>query len=348
MKAALFLEPGRMEIREVDTPRCESGDLLLKVEACAICGTDVRIFTYGQKNVQPPAIVGHEIAATIAEIGGDVSGYQVGERVVLVTPVGCGRCRFCGKGFHNLCMDFKAFGYDFSGGFAQYVRIHAAAVRQGNALQIPQEMPFDEAALIEPLSCCVNGQSYLDIGKGDSVVVFGAGPIGIMHVELARSSGATRLFLVEPDEKRQAMAKERVQVERHISAGREDPVQVVMEETEGFGADVAIVACSVHQAQSQALALAAKQGRVSFFAGLPKDRPTVEFDSNALHYREISVYGAFASHATQYSQAAALLASREVDGRKFITRKIPLEELPSVLRDYKNGNDLKVIVEPWN
>ena len=346
MKAAVYLGPGRMEVREVDTPRSEPGDLLLKVEACAICGTDVRIFTHGQKNVQPPAIVGHEIAATIAELGGDVSGYQVGDHVVLVTPVGCGRCRFCGKGIHNLCTDFKAFGYDFPGGFAQYIRIHAAPVRQGNALQISPEMPFDEAALVEPLSCCVNGQSYLDIGVGDSVVVFGAGPIGMMHLELARNSGATRLFLVEPDEKRMAMAKERVEVERYISAGVEDPVEVVMEETGGFGADVAIVACSAQQAQAQALALAAKQGRVSFFAGLPKDKPTVEFDSNTLHYREISVFGAFASHATDYVRAMALIASRKIDARKLITKRIPLDDIVSGYETSRAGHGLKVVVEP--
>ncbi len=346
MKAAVFLGPGQMEVREVDTPRCGEGDVLLKIEACAVCGTDVRIFNHGQKNVQPPAIVGHEIGGTVAEVGRDVTGYEAGESVTLVTPVGCGRCRFCRRGIHNLCVDFKAFGYHFPGGFAQYVLVHSAAVRQGNVLPVPKDLTFDEASLIEPLSCCVNGQSYLHIGIGDSVVVFGAGPIGLMHVELARSSGATQLFLVEPDEKRLAMAKERIHADRYISAAVEDPVEVVMAETEGIGADVAIVACGAHAAQKQALALAAKQGRVSFFAGLAKDRPTVDFDSNLLHYREISVYGAFASHARQYQQAASLLAARKVDGRKFITRKIPLEKLPSVLRDYKSGGDLKIVVNP--
>ena len=266
---------------------------------------------------------------------------------MVVTPVGCGRCKFCRAGVHNLCVDFKAIGYDFPGGFAQYVLLNEAAVRQGNIIPMSEGVPFDEASLVEPLSCCVNGQEYLHIGIGDSVAVFGAGPIGSMHVELARSKGATKVILIEPDPTRINMAKERVTADRYVLASKEEPVEAVLKETGGQGVDVAICCCSAHQAQEQAMQVAAKQARVSFFAGLPKDKPTITFDSNTLHYKEISVYGAFASHATQYVGALALIASRKVDARKFITRTLALEEIPEAIRNSKQGKDLKMVVHPW-
>ena len=347
MRAAVYGGPERIEVKEVPTPAPGQDEVLLKVEACAICGTDVRIYWHGQKNVQPGAITGHEIAGTVAEIGEGVQGYEVGQPAVLVTPVGCGRCKFCRAGIHNLCLDFRAIGYDFPGGFAEYVLLNAEAVRQGNIIPMSPDVPFDEASLVEPLSCCVNGQEYLDIGIGDRVAVFGAGPIGSMHVELAASKGATQVILIEPDPARMAMAKERVSADRYVLASEEDPVQAVLDATDGEGVDVAISACSAHQAQVQAMQVAAKRARVSFFAGLPKDKPTITFDSNALHYREIAVYGAFASHATQYVQALALIAGRKVDGRKFMTRTLSLEQIPQAIREYKQGKDLKMVVRPW-
>jgi len=347
MKAAVYMGPENIVIKEVETPRPGQGEVLLRVEACAVCGTDMRIYWHGQKNVRPGAITGHEIAATVEAMGDGVAGYRTGQRVVVVTPVGCGRCKFCRNGAHNLCVDFKAIGYDFPGGFAQYTLINETAVRQGNLLPMPDGLPFDEASLVEPLSCCVNGQSYLHIGIGDTVAIFGAGPIGSMHVELARSQGATRVILIDPSPVRLEMARQRVTAERYVPGLEEDPVQAVLDETNGAGADVVIVCCSANQAQEQAIAVAAKQARVSFFAGLPKDRPTITFDSNTLNYREIAVFGAFASHASQYMKALALIAARKVDARKFITRRLPLEDMVGAIQNYGDGKDLKMVVEPW-
>lgn len=346
MKAAVYMGPEQLVIEDVEEPRCGPGEVKLKVGACAICGTDVRIFFHGQKNVRPPAIVGHEIAGTIVEIGDGVQGLRVGQKACVITPVGCGRCRYCRAGRHNLCVDFRAIGYDFPGGFAQYVTLNAAAVAQGNVLPIPDHVPFDEAALVEPLSCVINGQSFLKIGIGDSVVIIGAGPIGCMHLELAKSQGATKTVVVDVAQSKLDLVRERFQADLFIDASREDPIQRVMKETNGVGADVAIVACSAHAAQQQAIAMVAKLGRVSLFAGLPKDRPTIQFDSNAVHYREISVFGAYASHATEYLSALALVASRRVDARKLISSRVPLEGLADAIRTIAQGNSLKIVVEP--
>ena len=347
MKAAVFHGPEDVRIEEVPKPRPGRGEVLLKVGACAICGTDVRIYFHGQKNVVPPAVTGHEICGTIEELGEGVEGYSVGQKIVVVTPVGCGRCRFCRAGVHNLCVDFKAIGYDFPGGFAQYVCINEQAVRQGNLLEAPDDLPDDEGAVVEPLSCCINGQEYLNISIGDTVVVFGAGPIGSMHVELARSQGATKVILIDIAESRLQMARERINVDVLIDSSKEDPVARVLEETAGAGADVVITACGVGAAQQQAIQMAAKKGRVSLFAGLPKDKPTVEIDCNIIHYKELCVFGAFASHATDYLRALKLVASRVVDARKFITARLPLEQFAEGVRQSKSGEGLKSVVMPW-
>ena len=346
MRAAVYLGPKNIQVQRVPMPKCGPGEIRIKVGACAICGTDMRIYTHGQKNVVPPAITGHEIAGVIDAVGAGVEGYKVGQKATIVTPVGCGHCKFCIRGIHNLCVDFKAIGYDYPGGFAEYVTIGEKAVRQGNVIVMPAHVPDDEASLVEPLSCVLNGQEYLNIGVGDTVTVIGAGPIGLMHLELARAKGATKLILIEWAKARLEVAKEKFPADTYICSADEDPVKRVIEATDGVGTDVAIVACGVNQCQEQAIAMTAKMGRVSFFAGLPKDKPTITFDSNTMHYKEISVFGAFASHASQYVQALALIAARKVDARKFITKHFSLENMVEGIVGYKAGTDHKMVVVP--
>ncbi|GAF74604.1 unnamed protein product, partial [marine sediment metagenome] len=133
----------------------------VKVYACAICGTDVRIYRHGQKNVVPPHIIGHEIAGTVEALGPGVTGVEIGSHVVVVTSVGCGECKFCRRGWHNLCVKGVAIGYYYQGGFAQYITVPEPAVMQGNIIPFSPELSFPEASIVEPLSCCINGQEYL-------------------------------------------------------------------------------------------------------------------------------------------------------------------------------------------
>ncbi len=344
MKAALFLGPEKMEVKELEKPQCKEGEISLRVKACAVCGTDVRIYYHGQKNVKPPHIIGHEIAGVIEDFGSGIQGYEKGEPVIVVTPVGCGKCRLCKKGLHNLCLDFKAIGYHYPGGFAQYVVIPEAAVGQGNVLKIPP-IPFDEASLVEPLSCCVNGQNYLNIEQGDRVAVLGAGPIGCMHAELAWTRGAAKVILADISQTRLQLAR-RIPADLYVNSAKEDPVKKVLKFTGGEGVDVTIVACPSGQAQEQALEMTAKKGRISFFGGLPHDKSKISLDSNLLHYKEISLFGAFASHASQYKKALSLIESRKVDARKLITHKFPLEDIVQGIEMVKNGESLKVVIEP--
>jgi len=344
MKAAVFMGPERMEVKDVPRPECGEGEVVLAVKACAICGTDGRIYFHGQKNVVPPAIIGHEIAGEIVEIGDGVGGFSPGAPATVVTSIGCGRCRYCEKGLIHMCPDATHIGYEHPGGFAEYVAIPADAVRQNAVIELPQGMPYDEAAMIEPLSCCINAQEYLNIRPGETLVVIGAGPIGCMHLMLAKAADAGKTIIVDIDEKRLKMAQ-RFQPDRIVDGRDGSSAEKVMDETEGLGADMVIVACGSHQAQMDSIRMAAKMGRVSFFAGLPKDKPTITLDSNLVHYREISVFGAFASHRAQFVKALELIASGKIDAAKVITHRFPLESIVEGIITTKKGEGLKSVID---
>ncbi len=346
MKAAVFLGPEKIEVRDVEKPNPKEGEVLLKVAVCAICGTDVRIYYKGQKNVVPPHIMGHEIAGTVEELGAGVTGIKSGERVVIVTSVGCGECQFCKKGLHNLCLSYRAIGYAFPGGFAEYMLIPKEAVAQGNLLPVPARLSSEEASLVEALSCCINGQKYLNISRGDVVVIFGAGPIGCMHIELARQKGASKIILINFQSQSRLDLAKRFKADLYLSSSKEDPVKRVLEETSGQGADVIITACSAKIAQEQAIRMANKNARISFFAGIPKDDPYIKLDSNEIHYKEICVFGAFASYRSQFEEAVELIASRRVDARKFLTHEFPLDDIVKGIETAKSGDALKVIIKP--
>jgi len=344
MKAVYFLGPKKLELREVPTPSPKRGEILVKIHACAVCGTDVRIYQFGQKNVVPPHIIGHEIAGEIAEVGKGVKGYREGERVVVVTSVGCRKCRFCWEGRVNLCRESRAFGYHYPGGFAEYILIPSEAVEGGNLLPFPPSLSWEGATLAEPLSCCINGQEYLKVEEGDTVVVIGTGPIGCMHLELARIKGSVRTIGVEIKEERIKLAQERIKADVWLNLRKENLEEKVLEFTQGEGAEVVIVACPSGKAQEEALRITAKRGRISFFGGLPHERSKISFDSNILHYREISVFGAFASSHLHYQKALALLSSGKIKGEKFITHTFPLERLEEAITTVREGKSLKAII----
>ena len=343
MKAVVFYGPGDMRIEEREIPQPSEQEVLIKMKACAICGTDVRIYSFGQANVKPPQIIGHEIAGVVSQVGSKIKGCREGDKITLVTAVGCGKCRYCLEGRVNLCHHIKPIGYYYSGGFAEYMIVPAEAIRQGSILKIPKGLSFNEASLAEPLSCCINGQEYLNIGLGDRVVIVGTGPIGCMHAELAKVSGATKIILADISAERLKLAKV-VEADVYINSEKEDLVKRVLEETQGDGADVVITACPSPQVQAQSLSMTAIRGRICFFGGLPHGKSRIDFDSNIIHYREISVHGAFASHHSQYQKALDLFVSGRIKASKFITHQFPLKDLVKGIETIKEGKALKAVV----
>lgn len=350
MKASVFKGPGNFTVEEVPTPQISEGEVLLRVLACGLCGTDVKVFTNGHRAVTPPRITGHEIVGEVLESKSSAAGVASGDRVLVVAPVGCMKCEFCLKGEQNICPqvvnDVHAFGYTMDGGFAEYLRIPKEAADQGVLIPIPKtNLPATAFAVCEPLSAVINGQEKLRIGSHDTVVVIGAGPIGCMHVYLAHAKGAKRIIFADSNAERLALASG-TPTDVFIDNSKEDLVARVMQETEGRGADVVIIAAPAPSLQADAIQMAAIKGRVSFFAGLAKGTPSPLIDTNAIHYREIEVYGAFGANPRHYREALQAVLDGSVDAARLITHTIPLADIAEAVRIAQSGKSVKVVVVP--
>lgn len=349
MKAAVFYGLEDIRVEERSLPAIGEGEILLKVEACAICGTDVRIFHHGHRGVKPPQVIGHEIAGIIVDKGKKVEGHELGECVVVDPIVSCGYCYFCRRNLTNLCLTFKerteAFGYFYPGGFAEYMVIPEKAVRRGNLIKFSQTLSFEEAAISEPMACALNGQMLSQVKVGERVLIIGAGPVGCMHIGLARIFGATKILVAEVQEARLEVAQ-KFGADRYINPAREDLKEAVLSETDGIGPDVVIVAASSKKAQEEALSLAAPRARINLFGGLPKEDSVLGVDGNNVHYKELFIHGTSGAAPSHIRMCLELMASRRIDGSAYISKIVSLEELPEMLREIQRGPYLKVVVKP--
>ncbi|MFQ6098673.1 MAG: alcohol dehydrogenase catalytic domain-containing protein, partial [Armatimonadota bacterium] len=288
MKAAVLEALENIVVKEVETPRVVPESILVRVRACAVCGSDLRIFHHGNPRVKPPQIIGHEIAGDVVDVGETVEGFRVGQRVAIGADVPCGVCEFCRAGIGNNCQINYAIGYQFPGGFAEYILLNETTVKYGPIHEIPENLDYETAALAEPLGCCVHGLELVGVAPGETVVIIGAGPAGCLLAQLARHMGATKIIVAQRSPGRLEIAKQ-FDIDVAVPTQTEDLKERVMEETDGLGADVIITACASPEAQMQAIELAKNRGRINYFGGLPKGSPKLEIDSNIIHYRELIV-----------------------------------------------------------
>ena len=346
MKAAVVEALARIQLKEVEVPKLLPDSLLLKVRACAVCGSDLRIVYAGDNRARFPLILGHEMAAEVVEVGADAQGYAVGDRVTVAPGVSCGECTYCRRGWQNLCQNMISIGYFWPGGFAEYMAPPPRALTQGFVNRIPDALSFVEATLAEPLACCLNGQELLKVTSDDTVVVIGAGPTGLMHAMLAVNRGCRKVIVVQRSAGRLNLARARVKADLFVSSMEEDAVQRVEEETGGLGADVVIVAAPSKEGQRMALEMVGRRGRVSFFGGLPHSDPMAFLDSNLIHYKECTVMGASSSTSRQNQEALRLLASGAIKASDLITHVFPLEQIQAALQAARGKAGLKVVVVP--
>jgi L-iditol 2-dehydrogenase len=347
MLAAVYYGANDLRVEEVPIPEIGTGELLLKVKDASICGTDLRIYQ-GKHRKYPEGTVripGHEVVGQIARIGTDVKDFHQGEMVFIAPNMGCGHCRQCISGNNNLCANYEAIGISLDGGFAEYMRVPAAAVLQGNVMPLKEEVDPAVAALIEPFACVLRGQNAVDIQPGDVVLIIGAGPIGILHTKLACLRGAGRVLVSELMPERLIQATH-MGADRAINPSKEDIAAVVAEESHGLGADVVIVAAPAHQAQESALQLAAIGGRINFFGALPKDRPNIQFDSNLVHYKELRVTATSACSTRDCQQAAEIVNSGRIDLSDLVSQRFPLAEAVCAFEVAQDSKALKVVLEP--
>jgi L-iditol 2-dehydrogenase len=349
MEAALLVELGRLEIQELDTRQPGRGELLVRVEACGVCGSDVRIFCHGHPRLRLPQVLGHEIAGIVVETGRGANGFAPGDRVAVLPKVPCGGCFYCRRGQGNLCADGRSFGYQLPGGFAEYVLVPQEAIDQDVVLPLPAVLDMEEAVLIEPLACCLRSHRNPPLAgqaPDESVVVIGGGPVGTIHGRLARHRGAGLVLLVEHSDGRLASA-DRNAFHVVVDSRREDPVEAVRRHTESRGADRVIVACSSREAQVQALAMVGKGGHVDIFSGLAPAAEPIAVDTNRLHYQEITVRSTHGSTAEDCGEALGLLASGCLRLGDLITGRYPLSGIQEAFHALERRETGKVVIKPW-
>ena len=341
MLSYVYNEDKKLVLEERQAPHMGQGGGMMKVAACSICGTDVRTYNYGSSRIHPGCVIGHEAVGVITGLSPGVTGFSVGDRVAVAPAIGCGTCVSCRRGNTNMCDALTTIGYQYDGGFAEYMEIPEQAFAMGNVNKLPETGDLAQYTLAEPLACAINAHTYLHMQKGDSVIIFGAGYIGCMHAELAALNGAEKIAIIEVSEprRREALA--------HLPGisvfTPEEAPEKVVSMTGGNGADVAIVACSSGPAQTSALSMLGKRGRLSLFGGLVGE-PVGFLDSNLIHYKEISVFGVHASTPGQNRQAIDLIREGKINVDKYITRRYALQDIEQAFADINAGEVLKAIV----
>ena len=334
MKMASLQEPLKMQVEELEKPTIGPDEVLIKVGACGVCGTDVEAYQGKVPRgwtITYPFRMGHEVAGTVVEVGGHVTNVKRGDRVVPDGRLTCGYCYYCRRGLFSAC---ENQGY-FSGGLAQFSNYPFQ-----NLTKIPAGVTLEEAAFAEPLACVINGQSKLDVPYGSVAVVIGDGPIGLLHIQLLRHQGAFTV-MVGLLEHRLAVAKE-LGTNVVINAGQADVEQVVRQVSDGRGADIVVNAVGKVAVLKQAIDLAARRGQVLYFAATLE--PKVEVDLDLIHYKELRLIGSYDSIVAQYEQALTLIKAGIIKVKPLISHRLPLEEVQSGYEIARQQQGLKVLI----
>ncbi len=342
MRALVLEDIGKLVLKEVEDPVVVPGSVLVKVHACGICGSDIRIVNYGNPRVKMPAILGHESAGEVVAVGEGVTKFKVGDKVAIGSDVPCGKCVYCEAGIGNVCETNYAMGYQFAGSFAEYVLLNPLVVEFGPVHLIPPGVSYEESALAEPLACCLNALELCGVNLGETVVVIGGGPIGCMIMEVAKRMGAGKVIAVLRSRKRMDVVSKVADVV--LISTEEDIKQRVKEETYGLGADVVITACSSPEAQLDALFFVRGRGRVNFFGGLPPDSVRPTLDTNIIHYRELLVTGTHGSVPRHHRQALSLIGQKLIDVKKYISSVYPLNEGVEAFRKASEKSEMRIVI----
>ncbi|RQD77198.1 MAG: alcohol dehydrogenase [Candidatus Syntrophonatronum acetioxidans] len=342
MKAAVLEKINKINLTEVEIPSCGAGEVLLKVEACGVCRTDMKSFTRGQRDLKLPRVLGHEIAGTVLKKGEGVENIKAGDRVQVSPGITCGKCEYCLQGRDNLCSHLQIMGFNYHGGFSQYLLVPSRGVKNNILHKIPSHLTFEEATMTEPLACCLNMQESLQVKEGDTVLILGGGRLGILNARLARARGAGPLVLVEPREERISLA-EKMGFDYSLNPLKTHAQEEIMNITRSKGADVVIPCCPHPEAFNLGLHVAAKGSRFGYFSGLTPDK-TFQVDLNLVHYKELQVVGGYGCSINHNRRALELLSRETVTVKDILTRFISLEEIEKGLKMIENMTELAVTV----
>jgi L-iditol 2-dehydrogenase len=343
MMAARFYEPGVIRLEEVDVPEIGKDELLVRNHVALTCGTDLKMYLRGHRLANPPLIFGHEFAGTVEKAGEDVQGFREGMRVVAANSAPCMSCYYCQIGKPNLCdhLDEVLVGFSSPGAYAEYVLLPERIVRQ-NTYEIPKTVTFEEAAFLEPLACVVHGGDLSNVKSGDFVFVIGAGPIGLLHIQLAKATGAETVVVADASPERLRRATE-LGADRVV--GPKDPVAEVKQFSQNRGADVTIEAVGKPETWELAVRATRKGGTTVLFGGCPAGS-TASIDTGPVHYGELTLKGVFHHTPRDVREAMRLISTRQLKVAPLITHRMKLSEVETALRLMQDGKAIKVALSP--
>ena len=339
MKAAFVKGPSIVLVQDSEQPRLGPGDILVKMQACGICGSDVeKVFgKYGQPSMR----LGHEPAGIILDMGSGVTDFKKGDRVFTHHHVPCYSCHYCKHGHETMCPKYYETNLAPCGLAEEYV-VPEWNVRHGGVLKIPDTMSFDEAAMIEPLACCVRAWAKFSYNKGDTAAVFGAGPTGMMHVMLAFANEFSKVFCFDVNEFRLDFAKKFGAIS--LKSGQPESVSKVLSETQNQGVDVSIVATGNLKAVSDAISATRKGGTIMLF-GVPSKGATMDVDMSVVYSKELTLTPSYAASDLDTKQSLHLISSGKVDVKRLITHRYSLLESQKAFEHAHTGqNAMKIII----
>jgi len=340
MKASYFLGDKKFEVRDLPLPEIGEQDVLVRVAACGVCGTDVHIYhgSKGSTDVKPPVVLGHELAGEVEKIGSQVTTVKPGDHVTIDPNIYCGKCHFCQIGKKQMCQNLYAIGVNRDGGFAQY-----CVAPETQCYQLDKEVPLKYGAMTEPLACCVHGIDRAGIRQGDTVCVIGGGAIGLLMIQLAKLSGASKVILSEPVAMRREIGK-KVGAWACVDPIHEDIKERLKELLGTEGVDVVIECVGTSVAAEQAF-LAADRGATILLFSVPKPESIYSLHLEEVFQKELTILGSMINPDT-HGRAAALINSGVLKLEPIITHSFSVEQVEEAILMQQSADSIKVIVEP--
>jgi L-iditol 2-dehydrogenase len=347
MIAATYTQGRGFKVSDVPVPTIGDGDVLLKVEAASICGTDTKMIAHGHRKLRDgqTIVLGHEFVGTIEKAGPAVKGLAAGQRVGVAPNIGCGSCEMCARGLTNMCPNYSAFGIDRDGAQAEYVQVPASCIAQGSVIPVASDVPVEHACLAEPLSCAISGVRAAQVKLGDVVIVYGAGPMGLLNAMVAAVSGAARVVVVDLNDDRLATAR-RVGATDVVNSTKQSVAEWVKAETRGRGVDAIITAVPVAALQSESIGLLAPFGRLCLFAGLPRGADPVPLDTNAIHYKQLLITGMTGGSPADYRDAMKMIETGRINVGDVISDTFKLSQLQAAYDRAVSGQGMKIVITP--
>jgi len=338
MKAAVLIEPRNVLIQEVEDPTMTDTRVLVRIRSCGICTLEQRLYQ-GDLKIHYPIIPGHEASGEIVEIGSRVIGdFASGMHVALDLITRCGQCYFCRTGRSNLCVNRFKPGQQALGGFGELI-----AVRGMQVYPIPDDMTLQEAAFVEPVACCIRSMKKLEVELGETVLIVGAGPMGIMHLQVARAMGA-RVFISDPNVVRLEVAR-RLGASASIDPSKEDLQETIRSETGGIGVDACVVTSPAPAALSSGLSVLAKAGRLNIYTSYMEKMP-LPMDANKMHQNESLITGSEGRTEFDFHQAVKLIGYGMIDVKPLISQVVDYEHICEGIEAAMSPNTLRVLLEP--